>query len=382
MSVKAMSGMRAMKSLYGQAFAKINNSKSRSLRCITAILLFVILAGGVTAVKLYKNVTLMVDGQTQQFHTLHSDVKNILHAAGYTVSDRDYIQPSLDAHINDGETVTFNRAREIKLVVDGAEQHLWTTAIKVQDALPQGINTHNVAVVPSLGENVPLSGLLVEIISSKPVTIIDAGRKYKTFVPAKTVGDIANAIGKPLVQDDYTTPRADTPFKAGMTVKITRVRTQDRTFTKDVKPKAKEVHDSELLKGVRLILKLGIPGKQQITEKIMMINGKIVKHLILDSKNLSQGTPDSIRVGTRPISQVWDQLAQCEAGGNWAINTGNGFFGGLQFTQGTWEAHGGLNHARRADLASREEQIAIAERVKDNQGWGAWPACTSHLGIR
>ncbi|CAM3979638.1 hypothetical protein SMNI109538_23360 [Smaragdicoccus niigatensis] len=77
----------------------------------------------------------------------------------------------------------------------------------------------------------------------------------------------------------------------------------------------------------------------------------------------------------------WDALAQCEATGNWQINSGNGFYGGLQFTQGTWQAYGGGAYAPRADLASRDQQIAIAERVLNGQGWGAWPACSGKLGL-
>ena len=79
---------------------------------------------------------------------------------------------------------------------------------------------------------------------------------------------------------------------------------------------------------------------------------------------------------------VWDRLAQCESGGNWAINTGNGSFGGLQFAQGTWEGFGGGTFAPRADLASREQQIIVAERTLRGQGWGAWPACSRKLALR
>ena len=82
-----------------------------------------------------------------------------------------------------------------------------------------------------------------------------------------------------------------------------------------------------------------------------------------------------------PSGTHWDTLAQCEATGNWAINTGNGFYGGLQFTQSTWLAYGGGAYASRADFASREQQIAVAERVLVGQGWGAWPACSSRLGL-
>jgi hypothetical protein len=75
---------------------------------------------------------------------------------------------------------------------------------------------------------------------------------------------------------------------------------------------------------------------------------------------------------------TWDRLAQCESGGNWSINTGNGFSGGLQFTPSTWHAFGGPG---RAEDASREQQIAVAERVLAKQGWGAWPACSRKLGL-
>ena len=77
----------------------------------------------------------------------------------------------------------------------------------------------------------------------------------------------------------------------------------------------------------------------------------------------------------------WDRLAQCEAGGNWHINTGNGYYGGLQFSASTWRAYGGGEYAPTADQATREQQIAVAERTLAAQGWGAWPACSARLGL-
>jgi hypothetical protein len=71
----------------------------------------------------------------------------------------------------------------------------------------------------------------------------------------------------------------------------------------------------------------------------------------------------------------WDQVASCESGGNWAINTGNGYHGGLQFSQGTWSGHGGGEYAPSAQMASKDAQIAVAERVLASQGRGAWPVC-------
>jgi resuscitation-promoting factor RpfA len=75
----------------------------------------------------------------------------------------------------------------------------------------------------------------------------------------------------------------------------------------------------------------------------------------------------------------WDQVAKCESGNNWAINTGNGYQGGLQFSAGTWSAHGGGQYAPSAHMATKDEQIAVAERVLASQGKGAWPVCGTGL---
>jgi LysM repeat protein len=78
---------------------------------------------------------------------------------------------------------------------------------------------------------------------------------------------------------------------------------------------------------------------------------------------------------------VWDQLAACESGGNWAINTGNGYYGGLQFTAGTWLGNGGGAYAPTANLATREQQIAVASAIQAGRGWSPWPACSARLGL-
>ncbi|NEB02133.1 transglycosylase family protein [Streptomyces sp. SID13726] len=77
---------------------------------------------------------------------------------------------------------------------------------------------------------------------------------------------------------------------------------------------------------------------------------------------------------------VWDRIAQCESGGNWHINTGNSYYGGLQFSAGTWRAYGGTAYAATADQASKAQQIAVATKVQKAQGWGAWPTCSARAG--
>jgi LysM repeat protein len=78
---------------------------------------------------------------------------------------------------------------------------------------------------------------------------------------------------------------------------------------------------------------------------------------------------------------VWDRVAACESGGNWSINTGNGYYGGLQFSSSTWRGYGGGQFASRADLATKSEQITVAQRVLKGQGPGAWPVCSVRAGL-
>jgi hypothetical protein len=80
--------------------------------------------------------------------------------------------------------------------------------------------------------------------------------------------------------------------------------------------------------------------------------------------------------------RTWNKLAQCESGGRWHINTGNGYYGGLQFSDPTWDAFKGRKMAHRADKARKKAQIRTAEKVRRAQGWGAWPHCSQKLGLR
>jgi hypothetical protein len=96
---------------------------------------------------------------------------------------------------------------------------------------------------------------------------------------------------------------------------------------------------------------------------------------------LAAATPAPRPSVTYSGDSVWDDLARCESGGNWAINTGNGYYGGLQFSYGTWHDYGGGAYAAYPHQASREEQIAVAERLRAARGYAPWPACRSKLGL-
>jgi hypothetical protein len=153
-------------------------------------------------------------------------------------------------------------------------------------------------------------------------------------------------------------------------------------------PANKRIDDPSMNRSRQVVEDPGTPGVQDVTFAIAKVNGVETGRLPVANVVVTPATDGVLRVGTKPgtdvppinMGSVWDALAQCEAGGNWGINTGNGFFGGVQFDQNTWERNGGLRYAQRADLATREEQIAIAEVTRARQGWGAWPTCSGRIG--
>ncbi|WP_328360816.1 transglycosylase family protein [Mycobacterium sp. NBC_00419] len=107
------------------------------------------------------------------------------------------------------------------------------------------------------------------------------------------------------------------------------------------------------------------PTSSSISVAKIAFTGAVIGGGSIALAGQAQAAPDS----------EWDQVARCESGGNWAINTGNGYHGGLQFSPGTWASHGGTQYAPVAYMASKDEQIAVAEQVLATQGKGAWPVC-------
>ena len=140
-----------------------------------------------------------------------------------------------------------------------------------------------------------------------------------------------------------------------------------------------EKKDASMNRGESKVVRHGRPGVRNVTYVFFFENGRLDHKRIADQEILKRPRPKVVRVGTRIPTGVWDRLAKCESGGNWAINTGNGYYGGLQFSLGTWRAYGGTGLPSQH---SRETQIAIATKLRDaSGGYGAWPACAHSLGL-
>ena len=120
-------------------------------------------------------------------------------------------------------------------------------------------------------------------------------------------------------------------------------------------------------------------SKHAVARKGRPLRNRIAGVAIAGSATFVAGI--SLSAPAQAADSVWDAVAACESGGNWAINTGNGFYGGLQFSGSTWNAFGGTVYASRANLASKAAQIATAQRVLAAQGPGAWPTCSQRAGL-
>jgi LysM repeat protein len=116
----------------------------------------------------------------------------------------------------------------------------------------------------------------------------------------------------------------------------------------------------------------------QIRKQVHLAFGVVVAGLVGTVGLLGSAAPAQ----ALPSDVNWDAIAHCESGGNWRINTGNGYYGGLQFSHSTWRAYGGTNYARTANHATKTEQIRVAERVLRGQGIGAWPHCGKRANVK
>ncbi|WP_216914484.1 resuscitation-promoting factor [Nocardia noduli] len=371
-------------------FVRINQSRSPLLYAAIAALLMTLIVGAAMAIVNRKTVTVVVDGEQTTQTTMSRNVAGLLRAAGFDVSDRDLVRPNPAAALVDGATIVFNRAREITLTVDGKAQKVWTTGVTAGEAMEQLKIPADNYVAPARGERLPLIGASMRVSTPRTVALLDGiGNTVDVRLAAPTVGEFLTVAGIPLIEQDSVEPAADTPLTDGMKVVVTRQRIEKRVETMPLDPPENVIEDVTMNMSRTIVEEKGAPGVQDVTFAVTMLNGSEIGREQIASTVTVPAQPKTVRKGAKPGTEVppvrdgaiWDALARCESTGNWAINTGNGYYGGIQFDQSTWERQGGTRYAPRADLATREEQIAIAEVTRAGQGWGAWPGCTGRLGL-
>ncbi|WP_260760171.1 resuscitation-promoting factor [Mycobacterium sp. SMC-4] len=371
------------------ALNTLHQTRSPLLRLVVAALLLALAFAGGVAVASHKTVTLTVDGASMTVPTMKSRVIDVVTENGFQVGERDDLFPAADTPLNQSDTIVLQRSRPLEISTDGGgTEQVWTTASTVDEALAQLQMTDKAPLAASRGSRVPLAGMALPVVSAKKVQLDDAGAVREVRLAAPNVAALLEAAGAPLQQSDTVIPAPASPVVEGMQIRVTRVRIAKVTERLPLEPNHQRIEDETLNMSRQIVEDPGAAGVQDVTFSVATVNGVETGKLPVANVIVAPARDGVLRVGAKPGTEVppvsngatWDALARCEAGGNWSINTGNGYFGGVQFDQNTWERNGGLRYAQRADLATREEQIAIAEVTKARQGWGAWPTCSGRIG--
>nr|WP_243859257.1 resuscitation-promoting factor [Amycolatopsis arida] len=368
--------------------------KRRFLKGAVLAALITLTGGGAAAMAMNKTVTVEVDGERQTVRSFGDTVGEVLEDAGLSVGAHDALSPSPQTEVGDGGVIKLERGRKLNLIVDGTPRDSWVRATSVGDALTQLglrdlVRQGTWFSVPPNGE-VPLEGMTLEVKTLKHVTVFDGGNEPRELTTnAVTAGELLQELHLTLGPEDEIDGGMDFKLLDGAEVHISRTGVSVVNETETIDPPVEEIKDPDLEQGKQIVEEEGTPGEKIVTYRVTKKNDQEVKREELSEKVVKEAKPKVVRVGTKkpavpPIADgaVWDRLAQCESGGNWSINTGNGYYGGLQFNKGTWDAYGGSQYAAYPHQATREQQIAVATKLRDARGgYGAWPHCSSKLGL-
>ncbi len=349
----------------------------------------IVLALGGTALAyatMSRTVTLVVDGNASTVRTFGHDVGDVLASKGIEPTTHDTVVPDVDSPVNDGSRIAVRIGRPLELTVDGDERTVWTTATTVSAALDQlGLHADNAALSVSRGADIDRSGMALEMVTPKKVTLKVADDKVEHHnVPAATVGELLRKVHARVDRNDIVRPSRGAELTDRTRIVVTKIGVRTKRVRHEAIPaQVQERKDDSMMVGDTKTVQQGRDGDRDVTYKVHFRNGKVVKRTVVKQHVLRQPVTRIVKVGTKQApttnyaggGTAWDRIAQCESGGNWAANTGNGYYGGLQFDRQTWQAYGGTGTANQH---SRERQIAIAEKVRAARGgYGAWPVCGS-----
>ncbi len=297
-------------------------------------------AGVATASVLDKQVNVAVDGQTVVVKGYVSTVADVLAKSAITLEQKDVVEPAANASIADGQTITVIRVR------------------------------------------------------AKQVTVTHDGTTSTISSFANSVAGALSDAGVSVSSTDRVSPGITDNLTDGQTVSVQRVVVTQTATTAAIPFTATTVKDATVAKGTSKVTTKGADGVKTTTYKVVTVDGVEESRTVVSEADTTAAVAQVTTVGTKaaaatpttstPVpptgggainlanSAMWDKVAACESGGNWHINTGNGYYGGLQFSYSTWLGAGGGEFAQRADLASREQQITVANRLYATSGLSQW----------
>lgn len=363
-----------------------------------------LVAGLVAFVGNNKTITLNVDGQVSSVQTFGGTVGQVVKSASLELSPDDRVSPAIGESVRNGTVINVNKAKEVQVSLDGSEKTVNTTAPDVEGLVTElGVASASSVSVPK-DSRLAVEGSFVSISTPKNVSIVADGKVDTATTTAATVAEVLDEAGVRLGANDRSSQPDAAHVVDNMVIKVSRVQKGKTVVATEELPfQTLTTESAELPKGEEEVTREGAPGKLQKTFKLVLVDGREASRALVDETVLAKPVARKVTVGTKEAPKpapkpaataantgasapammneaMWDAIAQCESGGNWSINTGNGYYGGLQFDIQTWIGAGGGAYAPNASLATKAQQIDIANRVYAERGlqpWGCGWAATA-----
>jgi resuscitation-promoting factor RpfB len=354
------------------------------------VVLVALVLGLVAFVGNNKTVTLNVDGKVSSVQTFGGTVGQVVKGAKVELQPSDRVSPSVDSHVQDGSVINVNLAKAVKVSLDGAERTINTTSPTVEGLVTElGVASASQLSVPKDAQ-LSVSGSFVSISTPKTVSIVADGKATKATTTAATVAQVLSDAGISLGASDRTSQPGNAPVVGDMVIKVSRVDVSKTADTTEAVPfETLTTESAELFKGEKTVTQAGVAGTTNKSFKLILVDGREASRTLVSQTASAQPVTEKVTVGTKEKPKpaagntgaaapammneaMWDKIAQCESGGNWSINSGNGYYGGLQFDVSSWLANGGGAYAPNASQASKAQQIAVANTYYAKAGLRPW----------
>lgn len=355
------------------------------------LVLIVFLFGVVSYLNFNKAVSLTVNGKVTKVYASGNTVSEILDSANIAVSPEDEIFPSLEEEFISGNTINVNHKKDVLIEVDGIPHNVSTTSNNVSSLLEElAVEKERAIISTNLESEIPVSGLNLSVLQEKTVTVISKDTETVITTHHNTVSEVLDEVGVPKQTEEYI---ASAPQNAlvvnGMSLRVFQLeRSPNETLIENIDFSTEIVENDQLFEGQTEITQQGALGSRSVSLTTVIIDGQEVGVLVDSDEIIAPPVSKIINKGikSKPVPATkenfakvessgglnWAALVQCEAGGNFAANTGNGYYGGLQFNLGTWTANGGTGYPHEA---SAEEQIRVGENLYASRGASPWPHC-------